>query len=71
MQILYGATELTIASTLHRYDTVAATEDAEQGVVPIGVAYPDKEVIIVDEFPLNANGRVGRKALMDDNITSD
>ncbi|MCZ6655794.1 MAG: AMP-binding protein, partial [Gammaproteobacteria bacterium] len=46
---LYGPTELTIASTLYRYETDEAEADSQLGVVPIGNAYPAMTEMIVDE----------------------
>lgn len=46
---LYGPTELTIACTLYRYDPNVTPREAEQGVVPIGSAFPCMEVLITDD----------------------
>ena len=49
LENLYGPTELTIACTLYQYDAAEAAAEAEQGVVPIGTAYPGMDVLIADE----------------------
>lgn len=46
---LYGPTELTIACTLYAFDTERTPGESEMGVVPIGVPYPDMEVLVADE----------------------
>jgi len=46
---LYGPTELTIACTLYRWDPVSSAAESELGIVPIGYAYPDMDVLVVDE----------------------
>lgn len=46
---LYGPTELTIACTLYRWDPASSASESEQGIVPIGYAYPDMDVLVVDE----------------------
>jgi amino acid adenylation domain-containing protein len=46
---LYGPTELTIACTLYRWDPVNSASESELGIVPIGNAYPDMDVLVVDE----------------------
>jgi amino acid adenylation domain-containing protein len=45
---LYGPTELTIACTLYRWDADTSPGECELGVVPIGYAYPDMLVRVVD-----------------------
>ena len=50
---LYGPTELTIATTLYRWDAARSPSECEQGVVPIGEPYPGMEVLLADES-LNA-----------------
>jgi amino acid adenylation domain-containing protein len=46
---LYGPTELTIACTLYRWDGARSPGESEQGVVPIGEAYPGMQVLVADE----------------------
>ncbi len=46
---IYGPTELTIACTAYRWDDKSAPAECEQGVVPIGGAFPDMEAVIVNE----------------------
>lgn len=46
---LYGPTELTIACTLYRWDPAASAAESELGIVPIGYAYPNMDVLVVDE----------------------
>lgn len=46
---LYGPTELTIACTLYTYDPHKTPDEANHGIVPIGHAYPDMDILIVDE----------------------
>ncbi len=50
---LYGPTELTIATTLYRWDAERSPNECELGVVPIGEPYPGMEVLLADES-LNA-----------------
>ena len=71
LENLYGPTELTIACTLYRYDTAATAEEAEQGVVPIGVPYPGMEVMIVDD-DLNevAEGEAGELLMTGPQLTA-
>lgn len=71
LENLYGPTELTIACTLYRYDTVATADEAEQGVVPIGVAYPGMQLIIVDD-ELNevAEGEAGELLMAGPQLTA-
>ena len=45
---LYGPTELTIACTLYRWSSERSPAECEQGVVPIGEAYPGMEVLVAD-----------------------
>jgi len=46
---LYGPTELTIACTLYRWQADASPGECENGLVPIGEAYPGMRVAVVDE----------------------
>ena len=46
---LYGPTELTIACTLYRWETVLSPAQSELGIVPIGYPYPGMKVLVVDE----------------------
>ena len=46
---LYGPTELTIACTLYRWDEEASPDQAENGLVPIGAAYPAMTPLVADE----------------------
>ena len=46
---LYGPTELTIACTLYTYDAVKTPLESKHGIVPIGDAYPNMKILIVDE----------------------
>ena len=50
---LYGPTELTIACTLYRYDSLRTPGEAHNGIVPIGAPYPGMEVLVVDEQGLD------------------
>ena len=49
LENLYGPTELTIACTLYRWDPARSPGESEQGVVPIGEAYPGMQVLVADE----------------------
>jgi len=49
LENLYGPTELTIACTLYRWDPARSPAECEQGVVPIGEAYPGMKVLVADE----------------------
>ena len=49
LENLYGPTELTIACTLYRWDPARSPAECEQGVVPIGAAYPGMQVLVADE----------------------
>ena len=46
---IYGPTELTIACTYHRWDTVRSPAEAEIGIVPIGEPFPDMRTLIVNQ----------------------
>jgi amino acid adenylation domain-containing protein len=46
---IYGPTELTIACTYYRWDSVRSSVEAEYGVVPIGQPFPGMVPLIVDE----------------------
>jgi amino acid adenylation domain-containing protein len=46
---LYGPTELTIATTLYRWDDERSPGESEMDVVPIGDPYPEMNVLVVDE----------------------
>mgnify|MGYP003677077310 CR=1 FL=1 len=46
---LYGPTELTIACTVYTYDSERTPLEAKHGIVPIGQAYPNMKMLIVDE----------------------
>lgn len=46
---LYGPTELTIACTLYRWDSVRSSGESEFGIVPIGYPYPGMNVLVADE----------------------
>ncbi len=62
LENLYGPTELTIACTLYRWDAERSPAESEQGVVPIGEAYPAMEVLVADEqlreVPVGATGEL-------------
>jgi amino acid adenylation domain-containing protein len=45
---LYGPTELTISCTRYRWSE-ETRDEAHIGIVPIGWAYPDMDVLVVDE----------------------
>ena len=49
LENLYGPTELTIACTLYRWDAARSPGESEQGVVPIGEAYPGMRFLVTDE----------------------
>lgn len=49
LENLYGPTELTIACTLYRWDSTHSPAESELGIVPIGYAYPDMQVLVVDD----------------------
>jgi len=49
LENLYGPTELTIACTLYRWNQSSSPSECELGIVPIGYAYPDMQVLVVDE----------------------
>ena len=46
---IYGPTELTIACTYYRWDSVRTPLEAECGVVPIGEPFPGMVPMVVDE----------------------
>ena len=46
---IYGPTELTIACTYYRWDSVRTPLEAEYGVVPIGKPFPGMTSLVVDE----------------------
>ncbi len=46
---IYGPTELTIACTAYRWDSVRSPAECEQGVVPIGEPFPAMEAFVADE----------------------
>jgi non-ribosomal peptide synthetase component F len=46
---LYGPTELTIATTLYRWNPETSPAQCELGLVPIGEPYPGMDVLVVDE----------------------
>jgi amino acid adenylation domain-containing protein len=46
---LYGPTELTIACTLYRWESSRSEVESELGIVPIGDAFPDMNVLVADE----------------------
>lgn len=46
---IYGPTELTIACTYYRWDSVRTPSEAEYGVVPIGEPFPGMVPMVVDE----------------------
>ncbi len=47
---LYGPTELTIACTLYRWDSVTSPAQSELGIVPIGYPYPGMNVLVTDGY---------------------
>jgi amino acid adenylation domain-containing protein len=49
LENLYGPTELTIACTLYRWDPSLSPGQCENGLVPIGLAYPGMQVLVADE----------------------
>lgn len=49
LENLYGPTELTIACTLYTYDSEKTPLEANHGIVPIGDAYPNMKMLIVDD----------------------
>ena len=46
---LYGPTELTIACTLYRWSPRSSPAECQNGLVPIGDAYPGMTTLVVDE----------------------
>ncbi len=46
---LYGPTELTLSCTVHRWEEQLSAELGEQGVVPIGEAFPGMTTLVVDD----------------------
>lgn len=46
---LYGPTELTIACTYYRWDSVRSPSESAYGVVPIGEPFPRMRSLVVDE----------------------
>jgi non-ribosomal peptide synthetase component F len=46
---IYGPTELTIACTYYRWDSVRTPSETEYGVVPIGQPFPGMVPMVVDE----------------------
>lgn len=48
LENLYGPTELTIACTLHRWDSARSSSESELGIVPIGYPYPGMNVLVAD-----------------------
>jgi amino acid adenylation domain-containing protein len=46
---LYGPTELTIACTLYRWNSISSPAESELGIVPIGYPYDAMNVLIADE----------------------
>lgn len=57
---LYGPTEVTLACTYYRWTREAAELESENGLVPIGYAYPGMTAIIVDgDLNEVANGEDG------------
>lgn len=46
---IYGPTELTIACTYYRWDSTRSPVEAEFGVVPIGIPFPQMVPLIVNE----------------------
>jgi amino acid adenylation domain-containing protein len=46
---LYGPTELTIATTLYRWDPARSLAESELDIVPIGQPYPGMRVLVVDD----------------------
>jgi acyl-coenzyme A synthetase/AMP-(fatty) acid ligase len=49
LENLYGPTELTIACTLYRWDSMRSPGESELGIVPIGHPYPSMNALVVDE----------------------
>jgi len=49
LENLYGPTELTIACTLYRWDSVRSRGESELGIVPIGCPFPGMNVLVVDD----------------------
>ena len=47
---IYGPTELTIACTYYRWDSVRTPLEAEYGVVPIGEPFPAMIPLVLDEL---------------------
>ncbi len=71
LENLYGPTELTIACTLYTYDAARTAAEAEQGVVPIGSAYPEMEVLIADDkFNAVAEGEAGELLMTGPQLTA-
>ena len=46
---LYGPTELTVACTAYRWDSMRSPTECEAGVVPIGYPLPGMFAVVVDE----------------------
>lgn len=70
LENLYGPTELTIACTLYRWNAQSSPAEAELGVVPIGTAYPDMDVLVADEQQREvAPGEVGELLMTGPQLT--
>ena len=70
LENLYGPTELTIACTLYRWDAGRSPGECEQGVVPIGEAYPGMQVLVADEHQREvAIGEVGELLMTGPQLT--
>jgi len=67
---LYGPTELTIACTLYRWDEDVSPDLCENGIVPIGDAYPDMKVLVADDSLVEvAPGGVGELLMAGPQLT--
>jgi amino acid adenylation domain-containing protein len=47
---IYGPTELTIACTYYRWDSLRSPSESTHGLVPIGAPFPGMLPLVVDEF---------------------
>jgi amino acid adenylation domain-containing protein len=46
---IYGPTELTIACTAYRWDSINSPAQCEQGIVPVGEPFAGMKALVVDE----------------------
>jgi amino acid adenylation domain-containing protein len=71
LENLYGPTETTIAITHYRWNPETSPAQCLNGIVPIGLTFPEQEACIIDSLRMPvANGEIGELCLAGSQVAS-